>query len=96
MNVTALGSLPLKRLHQSADIRPDLDLVSSQFQNRFRWLLADRRKVAALHVRANGVVIVDELSDDVIEVQLAKQDELEQAFVLDRLNKPLDPSIQIG
>ena len=36
----------------------------------------------ALHVRPFFVVIIDEFRDDVVQVPLAKQNELEQTLVL--------------
>ena len=47
----------------------------------------------ALHVRTLAVVVVHELSYDVIQVPFAEKDELEKALVLDRLNESLDTSI---
>ncbi len=47
------------------------------------------------HVTAMMVVIINELADQIIQVPLAKDDELSQTLQFDRLNKPLTAAVQV-
>ena len=46
-------------------------------------------------VRADGVVIIDPLRNDVVDVLLAKEQEFLQAFPLDALNETLDSPVEV-
>ncbi len=45
------------------------------------------------HVRADLIIVGNPLRHDVIDVPLAEENELEQAFVFDRLNEAFHPTI---
>ena len=90
----SLCRLPLERFHQPTHIGPNDDLVAVELRDYFRNV-ADRRQVLALHVRSGLVVVIHPLTDDVIQVPVTEQNELEQALEFDRLNEPLDSSVQI-
>ena len=90
-----LRCLTFKRLHQPTDIRANLDLVPSDTEDLIGGL-ADWWQMIAFHVTASPVVIVHELRNNVVQVSLAKQDELEKTLVFDGLNESFDPAVQVG
>lgn len=47
-------------------------------------------------MRALGVIVLDVLGNQVIEVLLAEHDEVVQRFLLQALDEPLDVRLQIG
>lgn len=55
----------------------------------------DRREMVSFGVGADRVVVGHPLAHDVIQVFLAKQDELEQTLVRDRLDESLDAAVQV-
>lgn len=62
-------------------------------RRRVRWPAGHR---ADRHVRPLGVVMVHVLAHDVVQVFFAKDDEVIQALLLDRLGIPLDVSVEVG
>ena len=46
-------------------------------------------------VRADGVVIIDPLRNDVVDVLLAEEQEFPQAFQLEGLNHPFAPPVEV-
>ncbi len=85
----------LKRLHQSTNVLLHFNLIHLQRNNLIRNI-SQRRQMPSFRVRPMLVVVFHELIDDVIEMPLAEQDELVEAFMFDRLDEPLNPSVQIG
>ena len=71
--------LSLERLHQSTDMRFDHNLVQRQGLD-FIWNHAHWRQMLTLHVRPHLVVIHREISEQIVQMLLAKDDELRQAF----------------
>ena len=71
----------------------------SQAGNRLvlrRWLTGNDQLVAEPLVRPLFVIMVDELSDQMIQVRLAQHHEMIQALDLDRLNPPFHKGIEVG
>ena len=57
--------------------------------------LITRRPVVSSAMRATGVVVSRERFDQVVEVVTAKNDEMVQDLVLDRLDDSLDSGVQV-
>jgi hypothetical protein len=55
-----------------------------------------RRHIPQSFVRWFLMIIPQELADDVVQVRLANNDKMVQAFLLDRLDEPFDIGIQVG
>lgn len=92
---TTLRRLSLKGFYQPAHIRTDGNLTPVDSTGFIRRTLT-RRQVFSLRVRTDGVVIIDPLRNDVVEMLLAEEQEFVQAFPLDALNKPFDSPVEIG
>ena len=86
--------LPLERLHRPTDVSADDDLVTVQLRHLLGNCM-DRREMVSFGVGADRVVVGHPLAHDVIQVFLAKQDELEQTLVRDRLDESLDAAVQV-
>ena len=89
------GGLPFKRIDQTTDVGFHGNLVPVE---RFGFIrkFPNRWKIVPFGVRADGVILFHELIDDVIQMPFAEQDELVEAFMFDRLDEPLNSSVQIG
>ena len=58
--------------------------------------LITRRPMVSVGVRSRLVVVLDELTNQIVEVVFAEGDEMVETFGLDGLDESLDPCIQIG
>lgn len=81
---------------QSTQPRPAIDRNAVwRIVLRFRPVPGERDIPHRL-MRALGVIVLDVLGNQVIEVLLAEHDEVVQRFLLQALDEPLDVRLQIG
>ena len=86
--------LPLKRLNQSPNVLLDLNLIDGNCRQFIR-LLSNRWQVVPFHMRSLRIVILREFIRQIVEMLLAKHNELVEAFQFDCLNKQLSMTIQV-
>ena len=91
----ALSRSSFERRDESANVASHPDLIELQRLDLV-WNLSDWRQVIPDHARSSAVVIRSELSQQVIQMSLAEDDELRQTFQLDRLNEPFASAVEVG
>jgi len=72
----------------------DLDLIEL---DRFKFIghIANWRQRITFHMRANRVVVLDNVGEQMVKVLLAKNDELRKALGLDCQNVALAAPIEV-